>query len=57
MTKKYGDLADHTKILSELKKIVELLMEQNDIMMFDSEGCCSECDGTCDKTERFTKDS
>ena len=50
-----GAMMDNTQeILSELKKIIKLLEEQNDIMLLDDVAedrisCCSECDGTCDK--------
>ena len=33
------------EIIKRLQKIVELLTEQNDIMLF--ENCCPGCDGTC----------
>ena len=45
MDRKYGNLADHREILKRLQKLIDLMEEQNDIMLF--EGCCPGCDGTC----------
>ena len=47
VTKKYGDLADHTKILKRLQKLIDLMEEQNDILLYDDECCCPGCDGDC----------
>ena len=45
--RKYGDLADHHEILKRLQKLIDLMEEKNDIMLYDVGGCCSGCDGTC----------
>ena len=46
MDRKYGDIADHTEILKRLQRLIELMEEQNDIMLFDG-NCCPGCDGDC----------
>ncbi|GAG07794.1 unnamed protein product [marine sediment metagenome] len=34
--RKYGDLGDHQEILKRLSKLIELMEEQNDILLFES---------------------
>ena len=54
MDRKYGNIADHTEILKRLQRLIELMEEQNDIMLYDDDPdvrltnpCCPGCDGNC----------
>ena len=35
------------EILKRLQKLIDLMEDQNDILLFDSEACCPGCDGDC----------
>ncbi len=39
------------EIIKRLQRIIELMEKQNDIMLYDSEGCCPGCDGACGESE------
>jgi uncharacterized protein (DUF779 family) len=35
------------ELVKRLNRLIDILEEQNDIMLYDVGGCCSGCDGTC----------
>ena len=35
------------EILKRLARLIKLMEEQNDILLYDNECCCPSCDGDC----------